>query len=442
MADTSRFTWSRSRALALALPLTLALLWGSGACLKIERNAAPAADTGAADDAVGSSDTTGTQDTASADSGTAPDVATCTCGDGTCAAGCEDPASCPADCGGPPGDCRTWTPPQVCDDGLACTTDSCGPDGECDFEPDGGHCLIDGACHASGATPTGEPCQRCDPAAQPMAWSAVTGGACDDGDACTTGDTCAAGACVGTAKGCDDGLACTADSCAGGACKHAVKDESCLIGGVCRAAGATGDEAGCLTCQPMVDAEAWSVALGPCDDGDDCTDGDTCSADGCAGEPATDAYEPNDAEEDAAYLGQAFEGDAFPKGTIDARALGYEYDYYSFEVVDKAALGAPHPRIEVVGISPGRTWSVELSYECAGGVEDTQVKCVTAGAEEYNGTFIHSCVVYEAAGTQELELVPTCSGIAAKAHGTATVEILTNPPIGFCDAYQMRWGVE
>ena len=46
---------------------------------------------------------------------------------------------------------------------------------------------------------------------------------CDDGDACTI-DTCVDGNCCHTPKDCADGDKCTVDSCAGGNCVHTAKD--------------------------------------------------------------------------------------------------------------------------------------------------------------------------------------------------------------------------
>lgn len=49
----------------------------------------------------------------------------------------------------------------------------------------------------------------------------MPGDACTDEDACTLGDVCTApGSCIGKAKNCDDGDACTADACQAGVCQH------------------------------------------------------------------------------------------------------------------------------------------------------------------------------------------------------------------------------
>ncbi len=101
------------------------------------------------------------------------------------------------------GACAPATPP-TCDDSSPCTTDSCDPGTGCVFTPD------------------------------PLA------SVCDDANACTTGDTCGAGVCtgapvvfddgqacngietcdpltgvqiIGTPLDCDDGVACTVDTC-------------------------------------------------------------------------------------------------------------------------------------------------------------------------------------------------------------------------------------
>jgi len=55
---------------------------------------------------------------------------------------------------------------------------------------------------------------------------------CNDGNVCTTVDQCAGGACVGgAADNCDDGIACTADSCDSvNGCQHT---DACTGGQLC-----------------------------------------------------------------------------------------------------------------------------------------------------------------------------------------------------------------
>jgi hypothetical protein len=103
--------------------------------------------------------------------------------------------------------------------------------------------------------------------------------ACDDGDACTENDTCSGGVCAGTAITCDDGIACTVDSCVGGACQYDAsacecdEDFDCDDGNVC-----TND-----WCDPAVKECFYTNNTDSCDDGDACTENDTCSGGVCAG---------------------------------------------------------------------------------------------------------------------------------------------------------------
>jgi len=75
---------------------------------------------------------------------------------------------------------------------------------------------------------------------------------CDDGSACTSNDVCTGGACVGATRSCDDGNACTSDSCA----------------------AATG----CINTPRNGQA---------CDDGDQCTSDDSCVGSVCGGTAVT-----------------------------------------------------------------------------------------------------------------------------------------------------------
>ncbi|MEM9068849.1 MAG: hypothetical protein AAGE52_10100 [Myxococcota bacterium] len=69
-----------------------------------------------------------------------------------------------------------------------------------------------------------------------------TGTSCDDGDACNGVETCVAGSCVpGTPMVCDDGVACTIDSCAASACTHTPDSTMCLPGLTCIPGRGCGD---------------------------------------------------------------------------------------------------------------------------------------------------------------------------------------------------------
>ena len=205
-------------------------------------------------------------------------------------------------------------------DSLTCTGDVCKA-GQCAHELVSGHCLIAGACQASGDKAAASSCQACDPAASTSAWTTLgNGAACaSDGLSCTSdvcsGGTCAhpvaAGACLIGGKcyaagdksasnpcmGCvpskstsawsvladdaactGDGLSCTADVCKAGTCTHTPSTGSCLIGGKCHAKGDSAPTGGCLGCVPSKSTTAWSTMP----DGSACaSDGNSCTADVC-----------------------------------------------------------------------------------------------------------------------------------------------------------------
>lgn len=176
------------------------------------------------------------------------------------------------------GVCSGLGTPKDCDDKNPCTIDDCDPKtGACINTPQGGASCDDGnlcngigICNAIGAcvvnpSPScddGEICttDSCDP-------TPVTGGCkhanntvvCTDADPCTTGDKCGGGKCVGgTQTKCDDGNACTADSCKAG-----------------------------VGCQfvPLTDTV--------CSDGNDCSTGDHCEAGACKATGGTICAVPN-----------------------------------------------------------------------------------------------------------------------------------------------------
>ena len=151
----------------------------------------------------------------------------------------------------------------TCDDGNPCTDDSCDQLAGCKHTmntvpcSDGNLCTESDACAGGACIPgklttcnDGNACtvDSCDPAAGCKTLFAVT--PCDDGNPCTVADVCSNGSCTGTFKPCDDGNPCTTDSC-----NPAV--------------------AGGCVFEP--------ISGGSCDDGIACTESDTCVSGTCEG---------------------------------------------------------------------------------------------------------------------------------------------------------------
>ncbi len=152
-----------------------------------------------------------------------------------------------------------------CDDGVSCTDDTCDPaDGSCSHLPDHGACSADLVCDPDEGCTAPAPC--------------TTDEDCDDGLFCNGVETCDAafGCRPGAAPACDDGVACTTDTCdpladgGAGACAHANDSAACSDGRVCN---------GVETCDPtsaMADATGCVPGAEP-----DCDDGVACTVDAC-----------------------------------------------------------------------------------------------------------------------------------------------------------------
>jgi photosystem II stability/assembly factor-like uncharacterized protein len=225
-------------------------------------------------------------------------------GDGGCSGGqpnaCDDGSSCTADLCSEPGGCAHMplaasTP---CTDGDQCTlNDRCNATGQCvgvarvcdDLNP----CTVD----------------SCDPMAGCVAAALADFSACDDGNDCNSGDHCEGGACRADAgPDCDDQNPCTLDVCnasTGNLCQHAARDAGtvcsdgnpCTEGDQCTGLsgmGCVGVAKGCDdfvactddTCDPGTGiCQNTARATGAsCDDGNSCTNGDACNATGqCVG---------------------------------------------------------------------------------------------------------------------------------------------------------------
>ncbi len=107
----------------------------------------------------------------------------------------------------------------------------------------------------------------------------------DDGLFCNGHEICDGGQVVieeGSIPDCDDGLACTFDSCneTTDQCDHALEDGYCLIGGYCYTDGSINPANECEACGPSSDPENWSPRPAGASCGDptetECNHADTC----------------------------------------------------------------------------------------------------------------------------------------------------------------------
>jgi hypothetical protein len=165
-----------------------------------------------------------------------------------------------------------------CFDGNPCTTDACS----------GGSCR-------STAVADGSPCA--------------------DGSVCNGAETCRGGVCTaGATLDCDDGDACTADTCAAATgCRHTP-----LAGcPACGTAGDCDDGNPCTDdlCDPLAGCVHADNGL-PCSDGNPCTTGDVCRDGGCVGGAAGGACMACDAAAAIPPGGGTFTGATSGAGTL------------------------------------------------------------------------------------------------------------------------------
>ncbi len=184
---------------------------------------------------------------------------------GTCAAGsCSGltwtkPSTCLS------GQCNGGGGTQSCNDGLVCTTDSCTATG-CRSVLIAGNCLIDGACYTNGQVNPLNPCQFCTTSKSTTTWSNGTDGVQCLAASCadltlTLPKKCASGQCVGTTQSCNDGLACTTDSCSTSTgCANVLLVGNCVISGSCYADGQADPSASCSVCNTAKSTAFWCDA--------------------------------------------------------------------------------------------------------------------------------------------------------------------------------------
>jgi hypothetical protein len=151
-----------------------------------------------------------------------------------------------------------------CDDGNACTTDVCTVNHTCVHSP------VPGCCNSAAECNDGNSCTNdgCDTATHLCTHTGVSGcctgnAQCDDGNVCNGAETCdGTNTCQpGTALNCNDGDACTVDTCnPQSGCQHATLD--CNDGNACTTDG----------CDSGTGCTHTTV---------DCDDADVCTVDGC-----------------------------------------------------------------------------------------------------------------------------------------------------------------
>ncbi|MBI4717155.1 MAG: hypothetical protein HY763_05065 [Planctomycetes bacterium] len=204
--------------------------------------------------------------------------------------------------------CTGCAGPEDCNDNNACTTDLC-VSGTClygfAYDPatqccnpasgattplsDGNECTADNCNTANGqvshpplpgGTPCGDPSDTdcddpdtCNGAGACLPNTLANGTACDDGLFCITGETCWGGVCTGSPRNCDDGLACTNDSCNEGSasCVSVPAAGNCVIAGACYTDGQSNPANACQVCISGNNAAGWSdVTAIPCVSDNDC----------------------------------------------------------------------------------------------------------------------------------------------------------------------------
>ncbi len=224
--------------------------------------------------------------------------------------GCNDGDSCTSDDMCKPSDddsLQCLGDAITCDDGNSCTTNSCDELDGCQYLPlaDGTLCdlppefcgeqgsCLEGVCGAEGV-------KVCDDGFACTVDTCLEGGvcqhepddsACDDGQFCNGPESCsdAAGCLAGTPPDLSDGVACTVDSCDEGTdlVVHMPQDSSCDDDLFCNGAEICSADTGCLAGVPPALGDQVDCTVDACDeeadavvhlpDDDACSDNDVCS---------------------------------------------------------------------------------------------------------------------------------------------------------------------
>ncbi len=207
-----------------------------------------------------------------------------------------------------PEECKPWV---NCDDSLICTVDTCTMPGEvCVWTVAPDFCLIHNLCRDAGDIDPKNPCGVCDPSENPHDWTLRPDGTQCQDDLCQESFSCQAGLCVGDGSSCNDNNPCTVDACDPKiGCIAApeldgVPCEStnvCLVDTMCLAGACLGSALGCDdgdactvdACLPTVGCTHTVQEGLDCEDGDACTTSDTCFGGECVAGPVTSCEDKN-----------------------------------------------------------------------------------------------------------------------------------------------------
>ena len=253
--------------------------------------------------------------------------------------------------------CQAGTAP-ACDDGLGCTDDDCDPTDGCQ------HVANDGLCS--------------------------NGIVCDGDEVCDPEDALAdANGCVpGTVLDCDDGIPCTIDTCSEGAggCEQMPDDAICADGVFCNGDEVCDIASGCGpgtapdcddgiactsdSCDGTLDACVQTTNDSVCDDGLVCNGSEVCSAGtGCGPGTAIDCSD-----------GLACTTDRCIEPTGMCEQLGSDADMDGFEAL---GCGTGDDCNDLVpAINPGATEICDgVDNDCSGGADDAAgMQCVLGSA--------------------------------------------------------------